>query len=449
MLTLESISMRNFEKIVCILLAAVLLQAFFTFIILHFYRPIVFRGQIISYIQHNHAPFFWNNCLFFLMQHASFSIGVISLFLIGAPIFLLLFLFRSIILFLSSVVFFLFWMTTWSYPGVWTFEFLFPAFFAGCAAFTSFPFYWHTTTLKKRFFGETVFGRNNPFLKIILIVGVSFLLWDVLFLSLAHDISLRKVPLLTSISFALLLFISLKLEPLRNNISPLMIKNKIDKFLVNMKWYELMTMFIGAMLVMQIYADIAVHWFTLSGYKNLLSVYAQSSNAPSFIKKTIAVSMAHASLFMYVQILFEVCLALSCTLLIFRMPMLLLGALFFTQLTVIEFGVPARWPHHPNDPYTWTWELLFVTCMMYLLAFREINYFYQHKNAHQRLLGEPIFGSLPLTARFIIALVSSLFLTAIGLVTRVFGIYYLTISIAAGITFFILMLLLIYLERFK
>lgn len=52
--------------------------------------------------------------------------------------------------------------------------------------------------------------------------------------------------------------------------------------LLHFPWLELLTVLIGAMLVFQIYEDYLLHWFTITGYQQLIDVYGKYSHSLPF-----------------------------------------------------------------------------------------------------------------------------------------------------------------------
>ena len=70
-----------------------------------------------------------------------------------------------------------------------------------------------------------------------------------------------------------------------------------------------MVLIIASMLVMQVFADIAVKWYTAEGFASLAASYAQSSNAPHWYTTALLAASEHARVLVYLYAAFEVSVA--------------------------------------------------------------------------------------------------------------------------------------------
>ncbi|EKD54315.1 MAG: hypothetical protein ACD_60C00096G0001 [uncultured bacterium] len=426
---------------VILLLGAVMINEFYVALAMGSFDPAIFSQHTIDYATHNNAPNEWNQGLIWLAKHSVHFVPLLCYFSAISTVLLMLLIVRGLVALGVSIFFFILWVTQWAYPGAWIFEFLFPALFGLCAALSTLPELIHPDNWMQRLLGPRFFGKLKFRYRFLIVIISSLALWYVINLSLKpHYLTVAWHSALTFGILFLLLACFDYIRPKEH------IKNykKIGLFyrLEIFPWLDLMTIIVGAMLIIQVYSDIAVHWFTVKGYSHLISTYIEGTNAPEWMKYILEWTRQHAATMMPIQFAFESIAAILFVTFVLRFPFVLLIAIFFTILMYTEFGVPARWPAHPNDPHTWTWELMFVTCVTYFIGLNQFAAFMQAKTWKARLLGNRFFGDLAFRWRVVIAMIGGLSLGLAGIATHVFGAEYRMISLAAGITFFLLLLIL-------
>jgi hypothetical protein len=436
----------NWMDAVILLLGAVMIDEFYVHLAQGSFNPVIFSQQMIDFATHNQAPAFWNRMLFWMSSQSKIIAPLLGYFSAISTLFLMLLIARGVVVFFVASYFLFLWITQWVYPGAWIFEFLFPALFGFCAALATLPQLFLGDRKIYSILGPSFFGRMRFIYRIFIVVVTTLLLWYANNLSLKTGTENSIIAFHSSLTFGLLFLLLAAFDKIRPS-GHFVVPNKKNKIkmlayhFATFSWLDFMTIIIGGMLVIQVYSDIAIHWFTKHGYVNLLNVYLQTTNAPSWMKDMILAARDHVAIVMPIQIIFECTIAVLFVILVARTPFILAGALFFLTLVITEFGVPARWPAHKNDPHTWTWELMFVTIVMFFIGFQQLAIFLKSKTARERWLGFRLFDSLSFWKRFIFAAIGGTALWSAGIVTHVFGKDYHTTSLLAGVTFFILLLL--------
>ncbi len=212
--------------------------------------------------------------------------------------------------------------------------------------------------------------------------------------------------------------------------------------LLHFPWLELLTVLIGAMLVFQIYEDYLLHWFTITGYQQLIDVYGKYSHSLPFFRTFIEFLGTKAEIIMPIQLVVESICALSLVILVLRAPFMIIATLLFWLLTYVEFGVPATWPLAVPPIPTWTWELLFTLVVSIILSLYHTGIMLRAKNAKERFLGIPIFKEAKFYFRFSIACFSGLLLTLIVTLSGTLGKFNPLAAIESGLTLFFYIIIL-------
>jgi hypothetical protein len=399
--------------IITLLLGAMLLTEFYTHLAVG-----DFKSGIESVAQLDHAPGFWKAGLKLLGAHSGFFGPVAPLFLFFTAVFLILLVARKIFLWIATAIFLLYWVSLWVYPGVWIFEYLFPFAFAFCAA---------CACTGQKLIGTQLFGKLPVTWRWIIVAASSILLWYVIYASKNAGEQTVQVAWQTSLSFAALFSISTCMDPLRKGAEK------------RTNWVNVMVLTIAAMMVLQVYADQAVGFYTVKGYAGLVTSYAKQSNTPELFRAFLSWTASKAAFFMPVQALFEAGIAIILSLLIFRGPALLLLTGMLALFTFSEFGVQAEMPGSPIFTFTHTWELLFATLASLFIGLKQTAEMVKAPNWRAKALGPKLFGSVELPWRFVIAIAAGLALFLAGIATHVFTTNYVRTSILGGVSFAILL----------
>lgn len=409
------------------LLGMVFLFEFFMAYYAGYFSPTGFSTHLQDVAANNNAPDFWNAMLVQFSEHSGLLAPVYAALLLLAGTLCLLLITRKTMAFLSMCYWLFCWISFSTYPGIWFFEYLFPAVFAGLA--------WlairERDTHRYNPLGSQFFGAMKPIVRFILIAAVMSLYYYFCLLSRnGHALNL-EIAFNSTLLISALLLLSAWIDRWRRPNPPA----------THSRWSHFAMIAVGSMLVTQVYADIAVNWFTASGYAQIIESFEAGTNAPDWFKHFLHWSASQSQWMMVVQFIFESSFAICLTMLIFRWPAILLTTGLLVMLMFTELGVDARWPVHPNDPRTWMWELLFVVSVCTLLSLQAIGKLLATRSWKSLVLGDPIFPSIHWTFRIIIAVGLGFILWFIGDISHVFGEAYASTTLRGGITFAVLLII--------
>lgn len=341
---------------------------------------------------------------------------------------LILLIARAWVATMTGIVYLLQWVILWRYPGVWTFEFLFPALFGICAGFAKLGH----STFATSFYRQLGWSKRKSIITVLL---VSALLWYVTDIAYVDKILAFKIALDSSVTFMLISLLHLSVD---SKLQPLVSTENNDK--IATLWIDIMIIIIGAMMVMQVYADYFTGLYTLKGYAGLVEYYSIASGA-IWSHPFLAWSAVHTPILLPLQVIFEIAIAGLLTLLIFRGPVLLLAAGLFGILAFSELGVSADWPPNPHN-LTWEWELLLVTGVSLLIGYNKLIAMINANNIQEAILGNKLFNCISFGKCLLIAISGGIGLYFIGMMTQIFGDPYKIISLCSALTFLVLLLLL-------
>ena len=245
--------------------------------------------------------------------------------------------------------------------------------------------------------GHTVFYSHSSqkFLinKFIALILCCVLFNYILSLSTATTVSFRHATTHITYTVGVLLILSYLLDYYRQP-AHVCFKNQV---LIG----DLLTLSIGIMLVIQVYADIALDWFTPQGYSHLILAYAKTTQAPEWFKVILIWVLHHASIFRPIQFIVESSFALSLTVIVWRIPMLLGTSALLYALMLSELGVSATSVTTvlASTPRTWIWDFLFPATACLILACMRIGYVVNNKNIWRTFFSDRV----TLFSRFIFA----------------------------------------------
>jgi len=418
---------------ILVLLGTVMLTEFFIHLNLGTFTPTVFHQTLLDVLQQSNAPHWWKTILSHFDKNSLWLAPVSGAFLLLTSSCLILLIYRGIMGLIAAIFFLGLWLSYLAYPGIWIFEFLFPALIALVATLSS---------LRFRFLGPQFFGKLSWLYRILITAIAAIILYYCTILSKNANELTAIASVEIAITFTVLMLISAGIDRYRiaeNKVLPSVLSKTIAT--------NLMILLIAAMLIMQVFSNHAVDFFSVKGFQSLSLYYAKQTSAPVWFKDFLLFSSKNAAILTPLYTVFEICIAILLTLLILRGPALLCSFLLFAALSLSEFGVAATWPPRPNDPKTWLWELLFITIVTGFLAIQETTAFIQAKGLKQKLLNGSLYGKLPIFLQIVIAISAGILLWLAGYLHHVFGSQYQTIALQSGITFSILLLLLIFVDR--
>ena len=399
--------------IMALLLGAMLLTEFYTQLAIG-----CFESGLGKVAHLDQAPHFWKLGLEWVVKHSHYLGPIAPPLLVFTAIFLVLLVARGIFLWAATLIFLIYWVSLWVYPGIWIFEYLFPLAFAFCAACGS---------SRQSLVGTSLFGKMRLPWRLLIVALSSAALWYVIVLSKNAGAHTLQVAWQTTLSFAALFAISALMDPLRKG------KEK------GSNWVNVMVLTVAAMMVIQVFADQAVGFYTKEGYANLVQSYAKQSSAPEWFRAFLSWTAERAAFFMPTQTIFEAGIAVILSLLIVRGPALLLLTAMFIVFTYSEFGVQAEMPGSPIFTFTHTWELLFVTLASLFIGLKQTAEMVHAPTWREKILGEKVFGSLKLPWRFALAIAGGAALLLAGIATHVFTTDYVRTSWLGGISFAVLL----------
>ncbi len=393
-------------EIVIILLGAMLLNEFYKQLALGNLTIPGFSTTLKELATSDFAPQWWKQMMFWIADHSLFFAPFIGPLLAGSAICLLLLLVRGAITLIAAMIYLVYWISLWGYPGIWIFEFLFPFLFAFSAALATLPLLLDGPTDRHRLLGTKLFGNLKLRWRLLIVLLSSVGIWYVIILSKNAREWNTLVAWQTAVSFAILFSISAFLDKYRcfpedRATHP----SKLSKRLNAISWVDVMVLCIAAMMVMQVYADQAIGFYAKETYAALIRSYAETTSAPDWFKAFLSWSADHAAILMPLQAIFEAVIAILLSLLVLRGPVLLLTTSMFIVFTYAEFGVSGTFPPRPGASLTQTWELLFVTCVAFFIGVKQTACLIQASSWREKLLGEPLFGHLRIKW-FIIAILA-------------------------------------------
>lgn len=413
--------------IITVTLGAMMLDAFFTGFALNWFSQTGFEAHIDDFINHGGSPAYWKLILSWLSHQSTVIAPLLAAFFLLSGVMAVLLIYRSIVTILISLFYLALWICEWNYPSSWIFEFLLPASIGLCAGFAHF-FAYSKLTLKEKILGQSFFGNMSHPWRILIILLTSVWLWYAIMLGGNAGEQSNRVGLLTAALFALLFF-----------TLGLMDSKKASKKLNYAPWTSFIIVIIGSMLVVQVYANISVGWFSSAEkYSDLVMYYAQATNAPSWYKALLGWCADQADSLYPIQAVVEFAFAFLLSALIFRGPVLLFATGMFAMLMFAEFGVSAMFPPDPNV-LTGTWELMFVTIVSLFVSLKEIGLLFQQNSVSKVILGPRLFPQGNIGKQMIMIIIASLLLWSACLASHVFGEAYQTIAWQAGVTFFMLL----------
>ncbi|HSW93210.1 MAG TPA: hypothetical protein VLJ15_02515 [Gammaproteobacteria bacterium] len=417
-------------------LGMVLLTQFYYFL----FQPVFSTTGWINYLDHlariNQSDFFQTAFILFLKKSAPWSNILFAVGLLFSALACLTLLARTWVCLVVSAGFFMAWILNWNDPGLWPFEFSFPALFALLAAYGMRTFSLGSQSL----FFQFRLGYVKALTGMVLL---SAALYYFTFIAFSEPVIARQVALFSSLTLFVCCLLPFLLAGKQKN-PPLEIDEKghLDHIL------DWMIVIIGAMLVMQIYMNIFSGTFDPGTFRESILYYSKSTHA-TWLSQPLLFSAEHSKWILPLYAVFEMALSIGLTLLILRGPVLIMAGLLFFILACSEIGGSATWPPDPAN-LTWEWELLFVTCVSFIIGIEKTLMIQKNHSLKKILLGDPIFYhySISFIGMLCISILSGLTLYFMALTARYFigNAFHLTASYT-GVTFTLFIFILLLLDK--
>ena len=419
--------------VVIVLLGSVVLTFFYSLLFEGLFTAQIFAATLTDSAQF--AGPYVKSLTSLLISNSEFIAPALGIAMFITSILLILLIARGIMTVLTGIGFCIAWILLWRYPGMWTYELLFPALFAMCAGLAK---------ITQPLFGLSIYTQLSisKFTKIILIFLLSVLLAYVTFLAQIHSAVSYKIAISSGLTFLVVSCIHLGIDQWLKNKNIQTKTSKTDSI-----WIDVMIIIMGSMMVAQVYSNYYSGLYTFDGFKNLGEYYS-TATASIWLSQFLSWAGNYSSILLPFFISYEVIIAILLVLLIFRGPVTLLASGLFFLLGFAEFGVSSTWPP-TSGFYNEEWELLLPAVISLLIGIGKLEEMFRAKTWREMILGRKIFYSLSSMSRILIATTCAVALYFAGMVTHIFGSPYIPISISAAITFFILLILLAWIDQYR
>lgn len=379
------------------------------------------------------APGSWPQILFnHFIAFASIYSKCFALSLAASAVCLITFTGRGVVALLTGFGFLLSWVLLWPYPGMWTFEFLFPALFGITAGLA---------TYRSPLISPSIYALLNfsKWIGVLIISGLSALIWYFTAIATHTAFFSSRPAIYLAITFFIISFSHLFSKHSSSRYQPITKHASV--------YLDIMIIIIGAMLVMQVYADYFSNLYQLKGYTDLVQYYSTVSGAV-WLRPMLVWSVHHSNWLMPLQEIFEIVAAVLLTTLIWRGPILIASGLLFGFFGLIELGISANWPPDLNN-LTWEWELLLAAGVSLWIGFGKLQESLAATNVKERVFGHAFWNNTPFLIRAIIAFFAGVVLYYAGIATEIFGSAYRVTSLYSGITFFLLLVVSAMMENLR
>jgi hypothetical protein len=416
---------------VLLLLGALMFNQFIAYYVKGTFSAAGFGGVVDDWQTNANIGGWAVNLLAGMSSNAGLLGPLLGAFVLVSGVMLLVGVARPIVGLGVASFFWLLWYLSSATAGVWTFEYLFSALFGTFAALSALPSYLEERD-RGRLLGSKIFGDTSTR---VLIVGAAAAAIVVgYFLTLGRtggpDNNYVLVAAISAAGIFVGLVLAIRLDGRR---VPWQVG---DHWLSKVPFRDLIIVSIGAMMCIQVFADLAVGWFTVEGYQVLVTGYAEATSAPGWWGAFLSWTSEQAAWLMPIQAVSEfACAAFLVTLLI--RPLALVGSIgFFGTLMFSEFGASAT--IKVGSDLTWEWEMLFLVGVSALLVPATLPTMIDASLTwRKRLLGheffKPRFG---LGSRILFSIGGAVTLFWIGDQTRMFGSEYASTSLRGALYFF-------------
>ncbi len=421
-------------NLIILVLGMVLLTQFYNLLFQNIFSIAGWADFLNHLLQYNEVNSFKYEVIIFLKNTAPFSTYLFAGGIFISALACIMLLARFYVCIAVAIAFFVAWSLSWNDPGMWPFEFSFPAFFALLAGISMRSF----SLAPQSVFLQLRFSTLKTFLAVIVLCA---LLYYVTFIAFHDPEFAHKVALTSTLTFFILCLVPFYLKKPNLEIDE---HNRIDKYL------DCMIVTIGSMLVLQVYINCFSGVFEDATFRENITYFAKNSNA-TWISQFLLLSAKYSHWILPLYAVFEIFLSISLTLLLVRGPVLLLAAGLLAVLAFSELGVSATWPPDPHN-LTWEWELLFVTAVAIIIGVQKTLSLKENFSLKKLILGNPIgnYPSIPLFTAILISVISGIALYFIALTAHLFiGDYYQITAIYSGISLAVLIFILLITNKFR
>lgn len=378
-----------------------------------------------------------------MADNAAFFGLASAVFVAVTGVALMLLVVRSIAAIFVSLFFFAIWYVTSNTSGIWTFEYLFPALFALIVGLATLPQFVGSSG-RDKWLGARVRG-NVPMAAwtVLSIVMSAVLTWFFVMARGGGQTDYLPVALASGAAILVLLIATGLIDRHRQEQPPKPEGRMLH--LATFPWVDLIIIIVGAMVCIQVFADIQVNWFTIEGYQGLIRGYAGTTGAPAWWAAFLYFAADNAAIIMPLQMLLEFSCAFFLVTLLLRPLTLLATTVFFGTLMMSEFGTPVG---HIANQRDWEWELLFVTGTIFALGIMTLAEAISRAGWRARLLGDR-FYAIGMPWRIVWAAIGAGVLGIVGLQTKMFGPGYEIISLRGSLFFFAAMVVMAIIDQWR
>lgn len=439
----ETVLSMRWLSLVVVYIGMLMVNQFFAQLSLGRFSQDGFSDYVSNLEANANVDRFSRSIMSFLADNAALFAPLLAVFVAVAGLMCMLLLARSAVVLVVSAFFWMLWYASSATSGIWTFEYLFPAAFALITGLATLPHFVGADG-RDRWLGARLLGSLPMRIWVLVTIVIAVLLgW---FFSMAESGGADNyviVSVVSAVAFIVLLGATGILDRWRTISTP--VSAGWAKRLTKVPWEALMIVCIGAMMTIQVFADVQVGWFDASGYEALVSSYATNTGAPGWWSSFLNFVADNAEIFMPLQAIAEFACGFFLVTLIVRSLALFATFGFFFSLMFSEFGVSAT--IKAGSENTWEWEMLFVTGVLLMLAVAHLARALQQTTRKDMALGDRFFIETGLTGQFAFVVASSAALWAIGTQTRMFGSGYATISFRGGLYFLGCLLVMLFVDR--
>ncbi len=414
-------------NLIIILLGMVLLTQFYSLLFRNAFSSVGWIDFLNELLQYNENNFLNNKLILFLKSTAPWSTCLFAAGLLISSLACLTLLARSYTCIIVAIGFFIAWSLNWNDPGLWPFEFLFPAVFALLIGFSLRTYSW----LPQSVFLQLGYSVMKTLLAILILTAA---LYYVTFIAYRDPVFANLVAISSATSFFIINSVHYYLQRKPNQERD--DKGRIDTYL------DIMIIIIGSMLVLQICINYFSGVFVLTNFRENITYFADNTNA-IWLNKFLLLSVDYSQWLLPLYAIFEIFLSICLCLLLVRGPMLLLAAVLFGVLAFSELGVSATWPPEPNN-LTWEWELLFVTVVAFIIGVQKSLRLIEKFSLKKLILGPPFGNNFSFVGALIISIISGMLLYCVALTAHFFiGDSYRITAGYSGMFFAILVFILL------
>ncbi|WP_421724367.1 hypothetical protein [Bauldia sp.] len=378
-----------------------------------------------------------------MADNAAFFGFASAVFLAVTGVALMLLVLRSIMSILVSLFFFVIWYVTSNTSGIWTFEYLFPALFALIVGLATLPQFIGSSG-RDKWLGARVRGSISIAAWSVLSVIIAGVLTWFFIMSRGGGQTDYLPVALASGAVILALLIATGLTDEDRQARPPKPEGPMVR-IAAFPWVDLMIIIVGAMVCIQIFADIQVNWFTIEGYQGLIRGYADTTGAPTWWAAFLYFAADNAAIIMPLQMVLEFSCAFFLVTLLLRPLALLATTVFFGTLMMSEFGTPVG---HIANQRDWEWELLFVTGTIFALGVMTLAEAMRQSSWRALLLGDR-FYTIAMPWRLVWAAIGAGLLWLVGIQTKMFGSGYETISLRGSLFFFAALVVMAIIDQWR